>query len=133
MGKQGGCGVRVGKHGEEPMAPWKGYLTPLSQNLKYFVYEVLSRPEIAIGGPFPGTTIGYPNKFDDWIHSLWPSGVGRQQLGIALARPNPSGAPGGQLIQIDWTRFGGNVLSENWIRFVNYVPYINGVACRRFE
>jgi hypothetical protein len=26
MGNQGGCTVPVGKHGEEPMALWKGYL-----------------------------------------------------------------------------------------------------------
>src|SRR5208283_5577848 len=26
MGEQGGCAVRVGKHAEEPMSPWKGYL-----------------------------------------------------------------------------------------------------------
>jgi hypothetical protein len=102
------------------------------QDPKYFVYEVLSWMKLARNPTFPGTTVDYPNKFEDWIGEE-RSGSSTQQFGIARARPNPSGAPGGQLVQIDWTRFGGNVLSENLISFENYIPYINGVACRSFE
>jgi hypothetical protein len=102
------------------------------QNLKYFVYEVLSWMKLARPPTFPGTTVDYPNKFDDWI-GLEYSGSSTQQFGIALARPNPSGAPGGQLIQIDWTRFGGSVLSENLISFEKFIPYINGVGCRSYR
>ena len=100
---------------------------------KFFVYEIQSQMNLARGGPFPGTTVDYPNMFDDWIGAVEYSGSSTQQFGIALARPNPSGAPGGQLIQIDWSRFGGNVVSQNLITFENYVPYINGVGCRSFE
>ena len=57
-----------------------------------------------------------------------------QKMGneVTVLGSNASGAPGGQLIQMDWSRFGGNVVSQNLITFENYVPYINGVGCRSF-
>lgn len=97
---------------------------------QFFIYE-RSNLRMVSGGPFSGTTVQGKNEFDDDIRSLSAElPPFRQQFGISLQQPSSNGAAGGQLIQIDWSRFGESVVSENWISFQNFMPYINNVPCR---
>src|SRR5208283_2725122 len=83
MGKQGGCAVRVGKHAEEPMSPWKGYLTPF-----FLLHGNESQKGLLSPWPLPE-----PGKYLEWLNRSQPK-EDVEKIRHAIKRSKPYGSEG---------------------------------------